>query len=357
MRMPTLRLLVVFALLLAPRIAADREGDAGGSGRPIVVHAQPMPRGVSGDRIGGDDRIGRLRYRAVLHLTSASEDFGGFSGLSIAGRHLTAVSDQGHWLTAALELDQHGTVKGLQAARMGRLCDDDGAPVAWERRDAEEVQHLPGHGYLVSFERHHRIVLYAESENGATYPQPAAGATRPSRASGAIAFDGVPQPFPFPPGIVATRRNKGMEAVALLPDGRLLTFAEDLRTIDDDIIGWIGRPDAGDWRHLTLPGLGDFLPTGAAVLPGGDLLLLVRNYSRETGNLIRLLLFEAASLTPGARLRPVELARIEPPATIDNMESVAVGTGPGGETLVYLLSDNNYNDDQRTLLMQFELLD
>ncbi len=353
MRMPTLRLFVVFALLLAPRIVADRDGDAG-AGRPIVVHAQPMPRGggAGDDAMGGNavaaDRVGRLRYRAILHLTSESEDFGGFSGLSIGGRHLTAVSDQGHWLTASLALDARGTITGLRAARMGRLCDDDGAPVAWERRDAEEIQHLPGHGYLVSFERHHRIVLYAESENGATHPQPARGAT---------AFDRVPKPFPFPPGIVTTQRNKGMEAVALLPDGRLLTFAEDLRTIDDDIIGWIGRPEAGDWRHLTLPGLGDFLPTGAAVLPAGDLLLLVRNYSRETGNLIRLLMLEAASLTPGSRLRPVELARIEPPATIDNMESVAIGTGPAGETLIYLLSDNNYNDQQRTLLMQFELLD
>ncbi len=331
MRLPTLQSFVAVTLLLAPPIVA---GGGDGTGRPIVVHAQPTPHGS--DAAG--ERVGRLRYRTILHLTSDSEDFGGFSGLSITGRRVTAVSDQGHWLTAALELDARGTLTGLGSARMGRLCDDDGAPVAWERRDAEEIQHLPGHGYLVSFERHHRIVVYPESGNGTS------------------AFDGVPRPFPFPPAIVLTRRNKGMEAVAVLPDGRLLTFAEDLRTIEDDIIGWIGDPRAGDWRHLTLPGLGDFLPTGAAVLPGGDLLLLMRNYSKETGNLIRLLLLEAASLRPGARLQPAELARIEPPATIDNMESVAIGTGPGGETLIYLLSDDNYNDTQRTLLMQFELL-
>ena len=331
MRTPTLRPFVALALLLAPWVVADHDGT--GSGRPIVVHAQPIPPG------GGDgDRVGRLRYRAILHLTSAADDFGGFSGLSIAGRHVIAVSDQGHWLTAQLELDPHGTVIGLSSARMGQLCDDDGAPVAWERRDAEEIQHLPGHGYLVSFERHHRIVLYPESDNGTA------------------AFDGVPSPFSFPPAIVYTRRNKGMEAVAVLPDERLLTFAEDLRTIDDDIIGWIGHPAAGDWRHLTLPSFGDFLPTGAAVLPAGNLLLLGRSYSKETGNLIQLLRLEAASLTPGARLQPIVLARIEPPATVDNMESVAIGAGPGGEPLIYLLSDDNYSDDQRTLLMQFELV-
>jgi hypothetical protein len=41
---------------------------------------------------------------------------------------------------------------------------------------------------------------------------------------------------------------------------------------------------------------------------------------------------------------------------IDNMESVAVHTAPGGETVVTMLSDNNYNTFlQRNLLLQFTL--
>ena len=349
MRMPTLRLTPVAAWMLAlqlvPPAGAEARGAEAGrddAGRPIVIRAQRLP---PGDGAGGD-RGGRLRQRTVLHLTSDSADFGGFSGLALQGRHLTAVSDRGHWLSAELELNPNGVLIGLADARMGRLCDDDGAPVAWERGDAEEVQYLPGRGFLVSFERHHRIVLYATGDNGAAGPQ---------RAPGATPFDDAPRPFPFPPEIGATRRNKGMEAVALLADGRLMTFAEDLRTIDDDIIGWIGHPDVGDWRHLILPADEDFLPTGAALLPSGDVVLLVRSYRKEVGTRIRLLLLEAASFLPGGRLRPIELMRIEPPATIDNMEAVAVGSGPRGETLIYLLSDDNYNDDQRTLLMQFEL--
>lgn len=342
MHEPTLRLILAVALLLVPAVVADRIGNLHGSdsGRPIAVDAQPMPSGLDGDRIG------RLRYRAVLHLTSEAEDFGGFSGLSIDGNRLTAVSDQGHWLTAELTLDENGHAIGLDTVRMGRLCDDDGTPVAWERVDAEEIQHLPGRGYLVSFERHHRLVLYPASDDDPS-----------SRASGATVFEKAPQPFPFPPAIVTTRRNKGMEALAILPDGRLLTFAEELRSVDDDIIGWIGHPEIGDWRHLILPSSDDFLPTGAALLPDGDLLLLMRSYQKEIGTRIRILLLESDSLTADARLQPIELARIEPPATIDNMEAISVGVGPAGETLVYIMSDNNYSDDQRTLLMQFELLD
>ena len=119
MRLPTLLLFVAFTLLLAPRIVADRDGDA--SGRPVVVHAQPVARGAG-------ETVGRLRYRAILHLTSPDDDFGGFSGLSIDDGRLTAISDQGHWLTADLELDPRGAATGLRTARMGRLCDDDGAP-------------------------------------------------------------------------------------------------------------------------------------------------------------------------------------------------------------------------------------
>ncbi len=342
MRMPALRLLVAVAWVVLLSLAGKPFTGgliAAEPGRPITVTSQPVPLDGS-----GGDRLGRLRYRAGLHLTSDSEDFGGFSGLAIQGGRLIAVSDQGHWLTAEVLANSRGSLQGLGTAHMGSLCDDDGSPVAWERRDAEEIQAVPGHGFLVSFERHHRIVLYETSSNG----------TSPWRVT---APDGRPRPFPFPPAIVPTERNKGMEAIALLPDGRLLTFAEDLRTIEGDIIGWIGHPDAGDWRHLTLATLEDFLPTGAAVLPAGDVVLLERSYSKEIGNRVRLMLLEAASLVPDARLQPAELARLEAPATVDNMEAVAVHPGPGGEVLIYLMSDDNYNEEQRTLLMQFELLD
>ncbi len=344
MRTPALRLLVTVAWAVLPLSAEPVAAEplVSEPGRPITVTVRP----VSLDGPAGD-RLGRLRYLSGLHLTSDDEDFGGFSGLAIHRGRLTAVSDQGHWLTAVLLLDS-GVLKELRSARMGSLCDDDGTPVAWERRDAEEIQALPGGGFLISFERHHRIFFYGSAANGTS---------RHRVAAETLAPDGRPAAFPFPPAIVPTRRNKGMEAIALLPDGRLLTFAEDLRTIEDDIIGWIGHPEAGDWRHLTLATLEDFLPTGAAVLPAGDVVLLERSYSKEIGNRVRLMLLEAASLLPEARLQPIELARLEPPATVDNMEAVAVHPGPDGETLIYLMSDDNYNEGQRTLLMQFELVE
>ncbi|MEM7585723.1 MAG: esterase-like activity of phytase family protein [Acidobacteriota bacterium] len=283
--------------------------------------------------------VGRLRFRSGLHLTANHEGFGGFSGLVIDGHQLVAVSDRGDWLSAVVASEDDGDVTGLTRAQMGTLCDDDGSPVnAFERRDAEEIQQLPGRGFLVSFERHHRLALFPFLDDSAS------------------PLSGRPQPFPFPPVIVSTRPNKGMEAVVLLTDGRLLTFAEELRTVDNDIIGWIGHPELEDWRHLTLVSKEDYLPTGAALLPGGDVLLLERSFRKPIGNWIRLSILPKDDLQPDSRLEPIELAILEPPATTDNMEAVATAPGPGGETFIYLMSDDNFSTQQRTLLMQFELL-
>ena len=42
-------------------------------------------------------------------------------------------------------------------------------------------------------------------------------------------------------------------------------------------------------------------------------------------------------------------------ANIDNMEGLAVRRGPKGETLLYMISDNNFSPFQRTVLLMFEL--
>jgi hypothetical protein len=54
-------------------------------------------------------------------------------------------------------------------------------------------------------------------------------------------------------------------------------------------------------------------------------------------------------------LRGKELARLTLPMTVDNFEGLAVHTNAQGDTFVYLLSDDNYQFLQRTLLLQFRL--
>ena len=239
---------------------------------------------------------------------------------------------------------------------MGPLRDDDGGPVAGRfRHDAEEIVELPGRGFLVSFEGHHRLALYAG---------PAAGE--------APAPIGPMEPLPFPEAIEAADVNHGIEAIARLRDGRLLIFSEELRNVDGEILAWVGDPGQNGpgqngpgqngpgqdgWQALRLPARqDDFMPTGAVSLPTGDVVLLERSYSREKGVKIRLSLIALADIVAGARLAPRQLALLRPPITVDNMEAVAAHRGPAGETLIYLLSDDNFSDKQRTLLLQLELL-
>jgi hypothetical protein len=42
---------------------------------------------------------------------------------------------------------------------------------------------------------------------------------------------------------------------------------------------------------------------------------------------------------------------------IDNMEAVAVHSAPNGSTRITLVSDNNFNDWERSLLLEFSLPD
>ncbi len=57
----------------------------------------------------------------------------------------------------------------------------------------------------------------------------------------------------------------------------------------------------------------------------------------------------------GARLKGEELGRFAPPYPIDNMEGIAAWRTPEGATRILLLSDDNFNPLQRTLLLLFEL--
>ena len=51
----------------------------------------------------------------------------------------------------------------------------------------------------------------------------------------------------------------------------------------------------------------------------------------------------------------VELAQLVPPFTVDNFEGLAVFPDKRGGTIIYILSDDNFNPLQRTLLLQFRL--
>jgi hypothetical protein len=61
-----------------------------------------------------------------------------------------------------------------------------------------------------------------------------------------------------------------------------------------------------------------------------------------------------STLEPGMTLKARTLARLAPPLLADNFEGIAVSR-EGGRTILWVISDDNHEFFQRTLLLKFGL--
>jgi hypothetical protein len=280
-------------------------------------------------------RVGDLIFRGGLALNDPIDGVGGFSAIRVSadGARLLALSDRGRWFDMALAYDPRGDLAGAEVAGSGRLIDPDGRSLTRVyESDAESVAALPNGSLVVAFEQDHRLWRYPGTEPPFSQP---------------------PTELKAPPGIGRARGNQGMEAVTELADGRLLVIAEGLRLADDTGAAWVG--DGERWSAVGYGLNPGFEPTGAALLPDGDVIVTERRASLLGGFAARLVRLPRESLDGGARLDGREIARLERPLTVDNVEAVAVRLNGSGETLVYVVSDDNFTPFQRSLLMMFEL--
>ena len=106
-------------------------------------------------------------------------------------------------------------------------------------------------------------------------------------------------------------------------------------------------------RYRAPPG---YRITDAALLPDGRLLLLNRSVAWLAGSRRNRWSPTCAGLAAGADDRGrSEVATLEAPLTVDNMEALSV-TREGGRTIVWIASDDNYiRLFRRTLLLKFAL--
>lgn len=298
------------------------------SAQPDGAVAEPFPL-----RELADNHV--LRPLGGMEISRARLGFGGLSGLHIApDLTVTVVSDLGRFAEFALSLDAGLRPSGLDLLRTGRLGDGAWRPLSrGHAGDAEALARLPDGSWLVSFERWHRIRLYRDLAGPGRY-------------------------VAAPPGLERAPLNAGLESLAVLEDGRWLALAEDLPLPEAQGVtaAWLRGPQgwaAFGWRPA--PGM---LPVDAAPLPGGGALVLERGFSYFAGLSGRLARISAAALAgvrPGDVLEGEELLRIAPPLPVDNYEAVAA-VRHGGRLLVAVLSDDNENRLQRTLLLLFELV-
>ncbi|MCW0232324.1 MAG: esterase-like activity of phytase family protein [Ferrovibrio sp.] len=316
--------LLVLAGLFGPWDGGDVRAD------PIVLRSAVLELDP-GDP--GQLRLGRLDYLGGLIIASEQAGFGGYSGIAVDadGAGLWAIADTGHWLRLDFQRDPAGPPAGIAAAQMLPLRDASGEAITRKvLSDAESLRHLADGRWLVSFERAHRLWFY-DAPGGV--------------ATGALTV---------PPAVTQQPGNGGIEGVAALPDGDLLLFSEDMPAVSGEGSAvWLWR--TGAWRDLAWPARDDFKPTDAVALDNGDVIVLERYFTPLVGPKARLQRIPAAALNTGGLLQPELLAEWARPLSVDNMEALDARRLPDGSLWLYVMSDDNQNPLQRTLLMVFRL--
>jgi hypothetical protein len=152
--------------------------------------------------------------------------------------------------------------------------------------------------------------------------------------------------------------NRGVEALVFVPRGlplagTLVAFSERGLDKAGNIRGFlIGGPKPGTF---TVQRIADFDISDAALLPGGDLLLLERKFSWTGGLWLRLRRVPLAEVRPDAVLEGSVIFEVDLGYEIDNMEGLSIHRGAGGEIVLTMISDDNFSIIQRTLLLQFTL--
>lgn len=285
--------------------------------------------------------VGKLTWLGGLSLSSSSDYFGGFSGLSISpdGKRIFAASDAGFWMTANITAT-NGTPVKLSDGRVGPFRALSGRVLSGGREvDAEAVSldrgNLENGEILISFEQIHRI---------GRFPVRNGEIGKPAR------YLNLP---PYIKGLKGNRGLEGMERLSGPNAGALVMFAEGRRNYDGNLRGWYIAN--GKTRELFLKPIKGFDITGLAALPDGGFLALERRFRWSEGVKMRIRRIHADELASGRVLNGEILMEADSSANIDNMEGIAVHQDKSGRTVITLISDDNFRFFQRNLLLRFAI--
>jgi hypothetical protein len=327
------RILIVLALsvllLPAPHMGKPETVRAGA----LLVSARALPLSSIDPAL---TQAGALRYLGGWELTSSNAGFGGISAL--------LASPTG----GMLGLSDSGILMGFHIGAGGGGADGgDGHPFIaplpvraqdrhrpWWAWDSESMTHDPATGrYWVGFELQQAICRYGPGF---------------SRVEACRTW----------PDIMAWPKTGSIESLARLPDGRFLAIGEMGMTRDGrhDVLLFAGDPadtDTPKPTHLRYTPPRGYRPTDVAVLDDRHLLVLNRRLTLEQLFTATIAIVDLPDrLAQGVDLKARTLARLAPPLLADNYEGLSV-THENGRPIIWVVSDDNHEFFQRTLLLKF----
>lgn len=283
----------------------------------------------------GTRQLDELIFLNAWELGSGNDDFGGISSLTLLpdGRFV-GVSDAGTLIGFGLANDDR-TDRPFIAPLPGTEGKDPGSKVDYQYRDSEGMTHNPATGqYWISFESMNAIRRYSASF---------------ARIEGQVT----------PALMKGWSYNSGPEAIARLTDGRFVVFSEASKGENGSYAAILFSGDpvepgtvAHEFRYRPPAG---YKTTDATQLPDGRLMLLHRKIALPYGLFAaKLAIVDPTDIKPGAMVSGHVIATLASPLLVDNMEGIAARK-EGDTTIIWLISDNNFNILERTLLMKFRL--
>lgn len=253
--------------------------------------------------------------------------FGGFSGLEVAadGERFAAVSDRGTIIRGRL-VRANGRIRSIAAGPLEPLRRGNGTPLPPFLTDAEGLAGDPDGPLHVSFEGYHRIARLDPGGHRLRW----------------IDRD---------PAFETLQVNSSLEAVALDPQGRVITWPERSGTWERPFP--VFRHDAArGWdQPYALPRRDRFLPVGADTGPDGRLYVLERHFTGLAfASRVRSFAFGPQGLQDERQILQT------PPGRHDNLEAIAVWRDSDGALRLTMLSDDNMNWFQRTQFVEYRLV-
>lgn len=272
---------------------------------------------------------GSLELLGVWELTGANRRFGSYSALvPLPDERLRAFSDRGAYLDFSTPPSTRqeavfGAVQGLYENR------------TWYN-DIESAQRDPATGQVWLGNEFGNVVRRFEADGRSVIlAQPAA--------------------------MRDWLENGGAEAMVRLADGRFVILAEKSRADRFEKPGpgllFAGDPvdgaEAVEFRFETADG---YQPTDMALLPDGRVLILLRSLAFGFPPFRGILaIADPATIRAGEPWPWTMLAELENPLPRENYEGMAVVLHSDGSSTIWLISDDNRAQWQRTLLVGLRL--
>lgn len=284
----------------------------------LPVPTRPVGLGMAGSTLSpGVSFAGGLE----LELPPGSP-LHGLSDLKLTGDGgFLSVTDAGDLVRGRIQLDGEGRLSTIDGLAFRRLTLADGSPIIdKEMGDAEGLALTPAGDLLVSFERLHRIWNYGSLADLGEHPHP------------------VRQPaWAFP-------ENEGMEGLAVSATGWIVAAESG------------GVWDCGPQQCAVITAAparalreSAYRITGMDRDPSGEGWFVVERAVRFPAGLLSRVRRMGTDGTPGPILINLGL-----PGTSDNFEGIAAEMRDG-KIRLYILSDDNGNPLQRSLMLAFDL--